>query len=79
MGGWPLTFYITGKAQMSAAYPYTVRTYIPGVCGIVWCILWCIFVTNSPLKHKKISDQERAYLAAELNAYHYKTRKVRSD
>lgn len=36
--------------------------YIPGLCGIIWSILWMIFGANSPIDCKTISIEEQKFL-----------------
>ncbi|KAH9496064.1 hypothetical protein Btru_012626 [Bulinus truncatus] len=36
--------------------------YIIGALGFVWCVLWCIFVNNTPDEDKSISDIEKKYI-----------------
>lgn len=41
--------------------------YAFGSAGIVWCIVWFIFVTNTPAKNKWISEEEKTYLEDALS------------
>lgn len=36
--------------------------YVFGTVGIIWCIAWFIFASNSPEKHSRISQAELSYL-----------------
>lgn len=40
--------------------------YIFGGVGSLWCVLWCIFATNSPYTNKFISKDECSYLAEHI-------------
>lgn len=37
--------------------------YIYGALGLVWYLLWFIFVSDSPANHPFISEKEKKYLA----------------
>lgn len=36
--------------------------YLFGGVGIIWCIFWIIFTTDSPSNHRFISQKERDYI-----------------
>lgn len=36
--------------------------YVFGLVGVVWFVLWCLLVYNSPQEHPRISDEERIYI-----------------
>ncbi|KAK6034890.1 hypothetical protein COOONC_27600, partial [Cooperia oncophora] len=47
--------------------------YLFGGLGCIWLVLFCFYVTNSPTTHKFISNEERAYLAGQIQHTHAKT------
>jgi MFS family permease len=75
LDGWPLLFYISG-IYIEHTYTHTHTHTHSGAFGILWCILFSIYATNSPLKNKLISNEEKLYLSTEVHAYHYASRKV---
>lgn len=36
--------------------------YILGVVSAIWCLLWMVFVSDSPAQHKRISHAEKMYI-----------------
>ena len=36
--------------------------YVFGVCGIVWFVVWMVFVYDTPAQHPRISPAERALI-----------------
>ncbi|XP_007910508.2 sialin [Callorhinchus milii] len=55
---------LSGLICYYLAWPYVF--YIFGVLGISWCILWFWLVSDTPEKHKTISDAERDYIISSL-------------
>lgn len=55
---------ITGLICASK-YGWPLVFYIYGGIGIFWCILWIIFGSDNPSKHKSISKAERMWLENE--------------
>lgn len=37
--------------------------YVSGCVGLVWCVIWWFYVTDTPVQCASISDEERLYLA----------------
>lgn len=52
----------TGGQIASSSLGWPGIFYIWGAVGIIWCITWWIFGANSPVEHKTISTEERAYI-----------------
>lgn len=52
---------ITGLICAST-YGWPCVFYVYGGLGIIWCILWLIFGSDNPSKHKGISDGEKIWL-----------------
>jgi len=40
--------------------------YLYGTAGIIWFVLWMVFVSDSPEQHKRISGEEREYIVTML-------------
>lgn len=38
----------------------------PGAIGLLWFVLWSVFVFNSPSTHPRISEEERRYITSSL-------------
>lgn len=51
-------------AASSLAWPGIF--YISGGVGVLWCILWAIFGSNSPEECKRISEEEKHYIQSSL-------------
>lgn len=51
-------------AASSLAWPGIF--YISGGVGVLWCILWAIFGSNSPEECKRISKEEKHYIQSSL-------------
>lgn len=68
--GWPSTFYVPGTKQKLL---YLRTTYImcqvndksvfcEGFIAAIWCIVWLLFISESPLEDKYISEEELKYI-----------------
>lgn len=44
-----------------------------GLFGTIWFIGWCYFVYDTPAKHPRISNDERAYIEKSLGTTKYST------
>lgn len=42
--------------------------YLHGGLAIIWCVLWAIFVTDSPETHKFISKEEKDFISQNSSA-----------
>uniref|UniRef100_A0A915ETH7 Major facilitator superfamily (MFS) profile domain-containing protein n=1 Tax=Ditylenchus dipsaci TaxID=166011 RepID=A0A915ETH7_9BILA len=40
--------------------------YVLGGAGLLWCVLWFVFVADTPQKHKNIAIAEREYIVESL-------------
>ncbi|OCT78351.1 hypothetical protein XELAEV_18029460mg [Xenopus laevis] len=40
--------------------------YIFGTLGVLWFIMWCFLVSDTPISHKSISDSEKEYILSAL-------------
>jgi hypothetical protein len=47
-----------------------------GISGVVWCILFGYYASNSPLKHRSIGEAELKYLTPDVKTMHHESRKV---
>ncbi|KAL4639957.1 sialin [Arapaima gigas] len=45
---------------------WTYVFYIFGVIGLLWFLLWVMFVSNTPDSHRTISEKERRYITSSL-------------
>uniref|UniRef100_A0A914DPD4 Inorganic phosphate cotransporter n=1 Tax=Acrobeloides nanus TaxID=290746 RepID=A0A914DPD4_9BILA len=41
--------------------------YMYGACGITCLVLWCVLVTNNPIKNKFVPEAEKKYLIRQLH------------
>lgn len=68
---WPCVFYITGILWCTNDFILFVQliffTTIPGVGGIIWALLWLLYVKDDPDHDDKLSGEERDKLAKRLN------------
>ncbi len=37
-----------------------------GVSSTLWLVLWCVYVTDTPVKHKRITTAEKEYILHSL-------------
>ena len=44
----------------------SIYLYPPGIAGLLFCILWYLFVFDSPSEHPFISHEERDHLEASI-------------
>ncbi|KAH7729194.1 Protein C02C2.4 [Aphelenchoides avenae] len=44
--------------------------YLCGFLGVIFLVLWAVFVTDSPNQNKFITDREKIYLNVELSSLH---------
>ncbi|XP_056640310.1 putative inorganic phosphate cotransporter [Diorhabda sublineata] len=56
---------ITGLISDSK-YGWPAAFYLYGALGICWSILWIIFGSDSPAKHKSISSDEKQYIESSI-------------
>lgn len=56
---------VTGSISDSAA-GWPSAFYLYGGLGFLWCIVWYAFGSNSPIEHKSISKEEKAYIKANV-------------
>lgn len=52
---------LTGIILKQLSWPSVFYAY--GLLGLVWYLLWLVFVSDSPATHRFISEKERKYLA----------------
>ncbi|XP_018333995.1 putative inorganic phosphate cotransporter isoform X2 [Agrilus planipennis] len=53
-------------ANSNAGWP--TAFYLFGALGFLWCIFWVIFGSESPAKHKSISEAEKNYIETSLGS-----------
>ncbi|KAE9414227.1 hypothetical protein Angca_007710, partial [Angiostrongylus cantonensis] len=58
------TFISSFLCTLSPGWP--IIFYIFGAVGFIWCVLWCVYATNSPYTNKFISNEECSYLAEHI-------------
>ena len=51
---------------LTDTYGWESSFYVIGAITVVWFILWCIFVFDTPNKHPRISVEEKDYIAESL-------------
>lgn len=71
--GWPWIFYIFGKYSQCCKVFFdkiftdsTLSSSFIGLLAIGWFILWCVFVSESPAKHRSISTAELEYIQVSI-------------
>jgi ACS family sodium-dependent inorganic phosphate cotransporter len=42
--------------------------YIHGGLSLIWCVLWVLFVSDTPSNHKFISEAEKDYILTPIDA-----------
>ena len=57
-GAQPVAFSSSKIVYLLNFLVYSIDLYL-GLCGVVWFVLWMIFVSDSPAEHPRISDEER--------------------
>ena len=63
--GFPLSsFIIASKNDTFGGWPNVF--YFFSLCGILWWIIWCLFVSDSPFTDRFISGKELIYLREQL-------------
>ncbi|CAK1586918.1 unnamed protein product [Parnassius mnemosyne] len=58
--GTVVTWSLTGPVIENFGWDYAF--YIPGIISLVWCAFWWFIVYDSPVKHPRISDNEKKYI-----------------
>ncbi|CAF1621551.1 unnamed protein product [Rotaria magnacalcarata] len=62
MGGLFCTFSLNDSILFPFRYGWTYFFYLLGGLGIVWSLVWLIFVSDTPAKSKHISANEKEYI-----------------
>lgn len=72
----PISAWLCEQKQFLGGWPAIF--YTSGLFGLVWCLIWVTFLTNSPEKHRKISHREMSFIALELESQNLQNRKAAS-
>ena len=51
-----------GFLLVFCVYVVTCMTWFSGVLGLVWCVGWVVFTSDSPSQHPRITESERRYI-----------------
>ncbi|XP_022662404.1 sialin-like [Varroa destructor] len=43
--------------------------YVPSVFSIIWCVLWVIFITDTPKEHRLMSKAELRYITGDVERH----------
>lgn len=54
------------SGQICFYLDWTYVFYIFGAVGLLWFVLWSLFIFNSPNTHPRISEEERRYITSSL-------------
>lgn len=57
---------LTSGPLCQSSWGWPSAFYVSGVAGLVWCLPWIIFVTDSPEKNSRISPEELTYIVRNL-------------
>ncbi|GBP26975.1 hypothetical protein EVAR_95761_1 [Eumeta japonica] len=58
--GTVVTWSLSGPLLENFGWDYAF--YVPGLIGMVWCVVWWVLVYDSPTLHPRISEAEKAYI-----------------
>ncbi|XP_035663339.1 sialin-like [Branchiostoma floridae] len=53
-------------AHLITQFGWAIALYITGAVGLAFCCLWCLLAFDSPAKHPRISETEKAYIESNL-------------
>ena len=47
-------------------YKFLLKYSVPGCLAVLWFLLWCLIVAESPAKHPSISNKELEYIQGSI-------------
>ena len=54
------------SGYLADAYGWRSIFYVTGAAGVVWSILWFVFVFDSPQNHPWITEEEKTYVVQSI-------------